>query len=64
MFDDMTDAQLCDAILEWADTEDAFDPGYVESVKAQLEEKGSITESQRRALERIAELWGVFEEEE
>lgn len=46
-------------ILSWADERPDFDTGFVESLKAQLEDKGSLTGKQIDALNRIIEKFEI-----
>jgi DNA helicase HerA-like ATPase len=51
--------ELIDRILEWAESNVKFDPSFVKSMEAKLEEKGFLTDGQLTALRNIIDKWHI-----
>ena len=52
-YDQLTEEELIQQILEWAEEHDSFDTEFVESVSEAYDEYGDLTCAQREGLERI-----------
>ncbi len=53
------DSLYCEAILEWASTNDNFDPSFVEKMYEILEGGGHLSLKQSAAIVNIIHKWNV-----
>jgi len=56
---ELDDGDLLDVVLAWAETNEEFDPEFVDSLAEAYEKTGELTEPQKKALCNIAMKWKI-----
>lgn len=57
---DMSDDELINICLDYADENDAFNPHFVHKMEEVIEEYDELTQGQRDGLIRIIEKWNMI----
>ena len=56
---DASQREKVDAVLDWAEDHEFFDPQFIESLASWLEDNDELTEKQEEALDRIIERFNI-----